>query len=180
MHYIIFDLEATCWENQMINRDQEIIEIGAVKYTRFGEAIGEYQSFVRPTSYPGLSPYCVQLTGIRQEEVDRAPTFDRVIGQFLHWAEDGGVPMAYCAWGKYDRELLLFECDRYDLEDEWLHPYVNLKQQYRELCRIPGRIGLKSALTRERMEFLGNHHRALDDAVNLGRLFEKHIDTWVI
>lgn len=180
MHYIIFDLEATCWENQMLNREQEIIEIGAVKYSPYGEVIGEYQSFVRPQLYPNLSHYCTQLTGIAQSDVEKAYTFDRVIGQFLHWAEDGAIPLAYCAWGRYDRELILAECDRYDLEDEWLHPYVNLKQQYRELHRLPGRIGLKSALSREKLEFIGEHHRALDDAVNLGKIFEKHIDSWIL
>ena len=180
MHYIIFDLEATCWENQMLNREQEIIEIGAVKYTRFGETLGQYQTFIRPTEYPSLSNYCTRLTGIDQDDVQNAPTFGNVIGEFLHWAEEDGIPLAYCAWGKYDRELLLYECERLGLEDEWLEPYLNLKQQYRELNRIPGRVGLKSALNRERIEFTGQHHRALDDAINLGKIFEKYIDSWMI
>lgn len=180
MHYIIFDLEATCWETKWIDRQTEIIEIGAVKYSVYGEPIDSFQTFVKPVDYPQLSHYCTKLTGIAQEDINRAPTFDKVIGQFLHWAEDGGVPKAYGAWGKYDREIIIQECNRSGLEDEWLDPYINFKRQYGDINRIRGRIGLKSALQRERIEFTGDHHRALDDALNLGKIFQKHIDSWIV
>lgn len=180
MYYIIFDLEATCWDTQMFDREQEIIEIGAVKYSPYGEPLDEFQAFVKPVLHPGLSNYCTQLTGITQEDVNRAGAFEKVIGQFLHWSENEAIPLAYAAWGKYDRELILAECARYDLEDDWLDPYLNLKQQYRDMKRLHGRIGLKSALNREKMEFVGDHHRALDDARNLGFIFRRHIDSWIL
>ena len=36
VNYIIFDVEATCWQGNS-NRQQEIIEIGAIKINGYGE-----------------------------------------------------------------------------------------------------------------------------------------------
>ena len=37
MNFIIFDLEATCWEGKPPNMVQETIEIGAVRINPYGE-----------------------------------------------------------------------------------------------------------------------------------------------
>lgn len=182
MHYIVFDLEATCWDNKFVGveADQEVIEIGAVKLNEYGELLGDFQSFVKPGIRSGLSNYCVNLTGIRQEQIDIAKSFESVIGNFLHWVEAEGEMPVFCAWGRFDKILLKNECARYNLEDEWIDPYVNIREQYKRLKNLHGRLGLKSAMNMERLEFYGNHHRALDDALNLSQIVRKHIDLWVI
>ena len=48
MKYIIFDLEATCWEGRSTFQN-ETIEIGAVAYNDHAEYINEFQAFIRPT-----------------------------------------------------------------------------------------------------------------------------------
>lgn len=73
MNYIIFDLEATCWENDR-TKQNEIIEIGAVKLDENLAVIGEFQTFIKPKLNPILSDFCKKLTSISQEEVDQAPT----------------------------------------------------------------------------------------------------------
>ncbi|MEM9824691.1 MAG: 3'-5' exonuclease, partial [Bacteroidota bacterium] len=82
MNYVIFDLEATCWEYNFDDRLQETIEIGAFLLTPFGEIVGEYNRFIRPKLYPDLSVYCKELTSITQEEINRALPFDQVIEEF--------------------------------------------------------------------------------------------------
>jgi 3'-5' exoribonuclease 1 len=101
MHYIIVDLEATCWEKGTRPGRQETIEIGAVRLdTPAGPAPKEFVSFVRPLIRPILSEFCVQLTGIRQEDVDYAAPFPLVFERFLNWI--GHRPFVLVSWGAYD------------------------------------------------------------------------------
>jgi hypothetical protein len=76
-YYLVIDLEATCdAERPMPRNETEIIEIGALLcdgQTLCPEA--EFQTFVRPVRHPRLTPFCVELTTIRQSDVDGAPTF---------------------------------------------------------------------------------------------------------
>lgn len=68
---LIIDLEATC-DVDPIEREMEIIEIGAVWVTSNGTVLGTFQALVRPISHPQLTPFCQQLTGIQQTDVDYA------------------------------------------------------------------------------------------------------------
>jgi 3'-5' exoribonuclease 1 len=73
MRYVIVDLVATCWGKGTSPDRQEIIEIGAVSLdSNVGPASEEFACFVRPLIRPFLSAFCVKLTGVRQEDVDRA------------------------------------------------------------------------------------------------------------
>jgi len=180
MHFILFDLEATCWPPDTPGVTQEIIEIGAYRLNRSGKQLGRFHRMIRPVRHPFLSPYCLQLTGISQDEVDRGQRFQDAIRDFLDWIEDPGEEYALLSWGARDRFFLEQDCRLHQLESDWLAGYFDLKQLYKELFRIPGRLGLNAALRREGLTFEGNPHRALDDAFNLGELFRRHIDIWPI
>ncbi len=178
MQYIIFDLEATCWEGNQIARDQEIIEIGAIRLDAFAKRIDTFQKFVRPIQHPSLSPYCRKLTGIGQEDVDGAREFKTVCVQFLDWIEDYEEDYRLCSWGDKDHVLLVNDCLRARLDTDWLRPYSDLKALYHSHKSLQRKIGLKKCLMREGIEFEGNHHRALDDAQNLVELFVRYFDVW--
>lgn len=81
MNYIIFDLEATCWENDR-TRQNEIIEIGAVKVNVNLEIIGEFQTFIKPKLNSQLSDFCKSLTSISQQDIDMATYFPQAIYKF--------------------------------------------------------------------------------------------------
>jgi len=58
MNYIIIDLEATCWKNDMDFTKMEIIEIGAVKLAGDDlEVLSEFPRFVRPVENSQLSDF---------------------------------------------------------------------------------------------------------------------------
>ena len=179
MRFIIFDLEATCWDGNMLGREQEIIEIGAVLTDPFGTTHSTFQRFVRPVVHPSLSPYCINLTGITPDDVRSAGTFGQVIGAFQEWLDVYEGPYVLCSWGSKDQELLLADCDRHGVEADWLDPYIDLKQQYHEINGIQRKRGLKRTLKAEQMEFEGDHHRALDDAITLFNLFVRYRDSWM-
>src|ERR1700722_1659494 len=85
MRYVVIDFEANCDEPH--NPDpQEVIEFPAVLVDlQSGRTVGELHRYVRPVAHPRLTNFCVGLTGIRQEQVDRARPFLEVLKQFEGW-----------------------------------------------------------------------------------------------
>ncbi len=180
MDYIVYDLEATCWEHTPPGYVQEIIEIGAFRINPYGEVRGKFNRFVKPVVHPVLSPFCRQLTTITQEDVNRAKTFPDVIEEFMDWARIDEDDYVLCSWGSFDRRMLVNDCVLHRLDPEWAERHVNLKEQYRQMKRLRSSIGLKRAVEREDIEFTGIHHRGISDAENLAKLFLKYLGNWTL
>lgn len=179
MHFVIFDLEATCWDGNTLGREQEIIEIGALISDPYGDQIATFQDFVRPVMNPNLSHYCTKLTGIEQKDIDRARTFQRVGAAFEDWIYANADDYILCSWGGKDHEFLQDDCSRHRMDSDWLDHYIDLKDQYHSIKGLNRKRGLKRTLMNEGFEFEGDHHRAFDDAANLFRLFVKYRDRWM-
>lgn len=181
MRYILYDLEATCWPAETPGVSQEIIEIGAYSLDRLGRIKDKFHQMVRPVAHPYLSPYCLQLTGIGQEEVDRAQPFPKVISRFIDWLEEEDDDYYLISWGSGDQQFFRQDCRRHRLDEDWLDGRCyNLKQLYKDQFKLPAKLGLVAALRREGLSFEGPTHRALSDAYNLACLFHRHIDIWPI
>ncbi len=178
MRYIVFDLEASCWKNPMPHYRQEIIEIGACAINRYGEKISVFSQFVKPILHPFLSPYCLQLTGITQENIDKAKKLEDVLENFLEWCEFPDESCTFFAWGNADRQLLLQSFEIHNLNYDFIDHYVDLKSQYMRLKSISKSISLDKAIEKENLEWHGNRHRALDDAINLSKIFAIYMDHW--
>jgi len=179
LNFIVFDLEATCWEEKRHNHIQEIIEIGALKMDRFGEVLGRFERFVKPVFFPTLSPFCKQLTSITQNDVESADEFVPVIEDFLDWiGHYDDEEYLLCSWGFYDRKQLIHDCELHKLEGDWANQHISLKHQYNEYKRNRKPIGLNKAVRQEGFEFTGTHHRGIDDAINLAKIFVKYKDIW--
>ena len=114
MKYIIMDLESTCWERRDDSNVQEIIEIGAVKLDASLDPIEEFNRFVRPIENPKLSQFCINLTHIKQHDVDRADTFGVVLPDFLKWIGEGSHTMV--TWGDYDINQMQMDCRRHSMK----------------------------------------------------------------
>ena len=178
MHFIILDLEATCWQGNAMDRNQEIIELGAYRVNGYGEWIDHFQTFVRPVMHPRLSTYCMDLTGISQEQVSKSKPFDQAFLRFEEWLHDIDGTSVLCTWGARDMEIIREECERHDQDASALPMAINLKAQYARIHNLPREVGLMKALEFIEMEFEGSHHRAIDDAFNTTKLFLHYLDRW--
>ncbi len=178
MNFIIYDLEATCWEGKSNGFVQETIEIGAICIDRYGEFLGSYNRFVKPVINPYLSPFCKELTTITQDEINRARTFPMVIEEFQDWAEIFEKDYQLCSWGSFDKKMLINDCVLHKLEFDWVEKHINIKKQYHEYKKTHRPYGLKRAVEKEGFEFTGTHHRGISDAENLAKVFRKHLDIW--
>ncbi|HMX40824.1 MAG TPA: 3'-5' exonuclease [Saprospiraceae bacterium] len=178
MNYIIFDLEATCWENTPPGYVQETIEIGAFRLNSFGEIRGKFNRFIRPVAHPVLSPFCRQLTTIEQQDVNRANTFPSVIEEFQDWAYMDDDDYLLCSWGNFDRRQLAADCRLHRLDSSWTEHHVNLKEKYRLMKGMSKGMGLRRAVEKEGILFTGQHHRGISDAENLTKVFLKYLGHW--
>lgn len=177
MNFIIVDLEATCWEDRR-NQPNEIIEIGAVCVDTNMNVLGEFCQFIRPKVNPVLSEFCIQLTSITQDDVNSAEPFPLVIDAFKQWIQNHGKEYILCSWGNYDRVQFKNDCDLHGLDSSWTNSHISLKHQYGKIKGMRRPIGMKGALTREGFELEGVHHRGIDDARNIVKIFIKYFNDW--
>jgi 3'-5' exoribonuclease 1 len=179
--FVIFDLEATCYEDgrkddiKPYGFDNEIIEIGAVMVDSNGIEITRFQSFAKPKLYPLLSNFCKELTTIKQEDVDGADDLSDVLIRFIKWC-DGSTLVS---WGFYDKSQLTKDLIKNDLEYLLgnIEDHKSLKHLYTQWKNIPRKgVGVSRALRMEGLKFEGTPHRGIDDAINITNIFVKYID----
>lgn len=167
MRYIIVDLEATCWKKGTRPSRMEIIEIGAVSLEN-GVITDEFARFVKPIHSPKLSDFCIELTTIRQKDVDTANPFDIVFGEFLEWI--GSEPYIWCSWGAYDLSQFKIDCGRHNIPfPKTFEQHINIKTQFSAAYGVK-KCGMKRALQIMDIPLEGQHHRGIDDARNIAKI----------
>ena len=157
----------------------EVIEIGAVKVNPLGEVLDTFSRFVIPTVNPRLSGFCKKLTSIKQDDVNRAKHFPKVIEEFKEWI-DIDEDYCLCSWGKYDKTFFANDCNLHKMKLDWLIHHIDIKGQYANMIGEEKHNGLKNTLKREGFEFTGIPHRAISDAENTAKIFIKYIDKLIV
>ena len=178
MKFIVYDIEATCWEGRPPGMTQETIEIGAYAVDAYGTVGAAFSRLIQPILHPQLSLFCRQLTNIEQDDINRARDFRRVSAAFQDWIDVDREDYLLCSWGKFDQRQLMRDCQLHKLDDWWLDDHIDLKQQYQEIRGLTKKRGLASAVRHEGFEWTGEQHRALDDAENTVKIFQKLLDMW--
>lgn len=175
MKYIIFDLEATCWDTHD-HSPNEIIEIGAVCIDEQKQVVGEFGTFIKPVIHPILSKFCTELTTITQDMIQDAPLFPEAVGKFREWIASFGDDYWLCSWGFYDKTQFKKDCELHQQDTKWLKQHISIKHQHAKIIGLEKGIGMNMALEREKLVLEGTHHRGLDDAKNIAKLFLKYFD----
>lgn len=178
MNYIVFDIEATCWQGNPPDKVSETIEIGAFLLDDYGHVKDKFSKFIKPVISHSLSAFCTELTTITQQMVDRAAKFPDVIEDFQDWIGVGYEDYILCSWGAYDKKQLTADCIKHRMDTVWLDPHINLKEQYRKMRRMSIAPGLKKVVEMEGYDFDGTHHRGISDAYNLAKIFARHLGEW--
>lgn len=163
--YVVLDLETT----GLNAKKNKIIEIGAVR-VRSGQIVKRFSTLVRPGCK--LEPRITRLTGITDEELEKAPAIVEVIDAFLEFAGN---------------DVLLGHGIKFD--------YSFMKRAVVNYAKIPEfeRMGLDTlAISRKYLSELPSRrlcdlcryfeiahkpHRALDDAEATHGLYQKLLET---
>jgi len=169
---LVIDLEATCDEGDALPpADMEIIEIGAVWATPDGGLRERFQTFVQPVLNPLLTPFCTELTSIRQQDVASAPRFPAAAAALAEFAalHPGGHRL-WGSWGRYDFTQFGRDCARHGVADPLAgFEHTNLKRGFAKARDIK-EVGMAKALQLLGLALEGTHHRGLDDACNIARM----------
>ena len=181
---VVVDVEATCWDTEPFAAPyaQEIIELPAVLVdVRTQEVVDRFRTYVRPEEQPELSDFCQRFTGIKQADVDAAPTLEGALALLHSWlqghalvGEDDERLVDGCSFatdGPWDfNSFLLPECRRKGLHARaYFATWVNLRWLFSWFLSAP-RCGVSAMLRLCGLEFEGRPHCGLDDTVNIARI----------
>ena len=172
---ILYDTEHTAWEGSLARlwseewEHRELVELGAVRVAADDfRILGEFRRLTPPQANPILSEYFTDLTGIRQECVERDGVSLPILFQEL--ADFGSGCSLFMANGD-DQDVLEtsaglqgvslpMEADR----------FMNLRPLLRQVFQgVPGKLTTGLLPQRVGLPVTGTLHAALDDAVALAR-----------
>lgn len=184
-HMLIVDLEATTsgdtpapGEPVIAGDDCEIIEIGLVVIDLEGgqaQPTAKFSLVVRPTLNPTLTQFCTRYTGIRQAEVDAAPSYPEAsaaLTEFVAQLDTLPGGWSWGSWGASDLELLERDAARNGCASPLpAGRHFDLKATFQAMRGERGGTGQREALERLGVVAPAKAHRALGDALNLSALF---------
>lgn len=137
MFLCMLDFEATCDANPDFS-PQEIIEFPVILYNATKqEIVDEFHFFCRPQKQPKLTEFCKQLTGITQQDVDKAMTLNSVLTKFDEWLakwELADDEFAFVTCGTYDLQTLLpEECKLKKIaKPSYFDAWINIKEVFQK------------------------------------------------
>jgi len=165
----IVDVEATCWADRPpASESSEIIEIGVcVVDTELWQRVERRRILVRPRR-SRVSPFCTELTGLTQADVDTGLDFaaacavvdGELRGSFRTWA----------SWGEYDRRQFERQCAAGGAAYPFGSRHINVKQRFADAFGLRRGVGMSQALAQAGLPLEGRHHRGDDDAWNIGAI----------
>lgn len=171
----VIDFEATC-ETINAGYKHEIIEFPAVLVNvRSQQIIDTFHSFCRPVVNPNLSFFCMQLTGIEQEQVSKAKTFPEVLRDFESWMAKHMLGKmfnyAIVTDGPWDMaKFLSQQCKLSRIKfPNFGKKWINISKTYSNFYRTK-RLPLAAMLKNSGLEFEGKPHSGLDDTYNIARI----------
>jgi 3'-5' exoribonuclease 1 len=172
---LCLDIEATCDASRDYNH--EVIEFPVVLVdTRTQKVVDQFHSFCKPSLNPILTDFCVNLTGISQETVDKSQTFPYTLAKFERWLSAVSSPPNYedCVFvtdtsfdiGKFLKMQLIHDALPLPM---YIHSWINVRMIVKTLFGIPKstNVNLEEMVDKLGMTFQGRPHSGLDDARNV-------------
>lgn len=160
--FVVFDLETTGlnYTPSSGNMDK-IIEIGAYKIEN-GVISESFSTFVNPQKK--LSEEIVKLTGISDEMVADAPTYEQVMPDFFKFC-DGAILVGHNLIG-FDYKFVDYYCAKLGyMLDKAVIDTIPLSQELLFLSNY------KLNTVADKFGITFNHHRAVDDALVTAKIF---------
>ncbi|XP_039283068.1 probable tubulin polyglutamylase ttll-15 [Nilaparvata lugens] len=158
------------------HRKHEIIEFPAILVDSEKQAvIDEFHSYVKPVKHPKLSDFCIELTGIAQETVDKSEEFSGVFTKFNKWLKKHGLDSkskyAIVTDGPCDMGRFLFgQCEFSNVQfPYYAKKWINIRRVFSSHYKSR-KVCLASMLQSFGVEFDGRLHCGLDDARNIANL----------
>lgn len=167
---VVIDVESTCWEKgaNSPNQVNEIIEIGVCEVdTTHLERVRRATMLVRPERST-VSEFCTDLTGLTQEKVNEGVAFEHA----CEWLKEEFKvrDRIWASYGDYDRVQFQRQCDLFRVPYPFGRTHLNIKSLFALSRQLAREMGMDEALRLLKLPLEGKHHRAEDDAWNVGMI----------
>lgn len=151
----------------------EIIEIGAVLVNERLEITDTFKTYVSP-EFGVLDEYIQRLTGIKNSDIENAPTLRKALEKFVKWLPDNAILVSWSDNDKYQMsdEMYYKYIDMQEFE-KYLDSWEDCQEEFGERMNSPKVYKLSEALIIADLEYDENIHDALVDAQNTALLFIK-------
>lgn len=169
---LVIDVESTCWDppdSQPKNEISEIIEIGIAVVDIQKLEIVENDSIIIKPQRSQISKFCTQLTTLTPEYIDQGTTF--AAAMVILRKNYDSESRTFVSWGDYDRKMFERNCRDYSIKYPFGPRHMNLKNSFTMLHGLEREPGLDTALDHLGMKLEGTHHRGVDDAKNIAKVF---------
>uniref|UniRef100_K7FMS2 3'-5' exoribonuclease 1 n=1 Tax=Pelodiscus sinensis TaxID=13735 RepID=K7FMS2_PELSI len=174
----VIDFEATCEEDNQPEFKHEIIEFPIVLLnTHTLEIEDTFQQYVKPEINPQLSNFCISLTGITQDHVDKADAFPQVLQNVVEWMKQRelGTKYSYTILtdGSWDMSKFLnIQCRISRIKyPSFAKKWINIRKSYGNFYKVPrNQTKLTIMLEKLGMNYDGRPHSGLDDSKNIARI----------
>lgn len=168
----IVDVEATCWQEKPPDGQiSEIIQVGIVEFDLASASISSKVAYNIKPQYSQVSEFCTELTGITPEELEGEKNFSEFHNmmkkRFPHLES-----YTWASYGDYDRKQFKEMSDLYKRPYLFGRTHINIKNLFALKWRLRKEVGMSKALKILNKELVGQHHNALDDALNITEIFE--------
>lgn len=177
MDYIILDIEFN-GRKFASELPMEVIEIGAVRLDASLQMKDTFTSLIRPVYFSKLNSFIKKKTGIPQPDIDAAPRFPKVIGEFRRWLDRSEDGVLLITWGGEDLKRIVQDTRMHKLDDSyWMAvDTFDLLKGYLRVQQLSNDVSVEAALQQLDIPAEGSAHRALDDAVMTGEIFKAVFD----
>eukprot|EP01135_Chromosphaera_perkinsii_P009025 Nk52_evm43s1569 gene=Nk52_evmTU43s1569 len=148
-YLVVLDIKAAC-ESYEVLHPVELIEFSCVLVEALTQrVVDSFQTFLAPKFHPQLRPFCVQLTGVEQSDVDNGLWLEEALQEFEKWLlfkgliahTDAGFPenladlyyQNFClsVWSSFDIDLLYDQCECYGIRMPYYFNYfVDIKDLF--------------------------------------------------
>lgn len=174
---LVIDVESTCWEPPEVQPKgeiSEIIEIGIAVVNIKDKKIVKNESIIVRPQQSKVSKFCTKLTTLTQSTVDQGMTFQAATAILKR--DYDSENRTFVSWGDYDRKMFERNCRDYNCNYPFGPRHLNLKNLFTLLHGLDREPGLDGALDYLGMDLQGTHHRGVDDARNIARIFNYVLD----
>lgn len=178
MNYIVIDLEFNqAWSHEEDKRavnprcSSEIIQIGAIVLDEQLHVLSTFDRLIKPELYTRLHPFVEQITGITEEKLASAMSFEEAFGEFSRLISCDSV---LCVWGVADIRELMRNIRYHKLDASPIpREYINVQTHASRYLHCPKgtNAGLRIAAELLNIPIEGRFHDALNDARYTAEIF---------
>jgi inhibitor of KinA sporulation pathway (predicted exonuclease) len=172
---LVVDLEATCWEGDPPPGEvSDIIEIGLAVVNLRDLVVTASESFLLKPPRSTVSEFCTKLTTITQAMLDDSGgQLTDAVAQLRRKYKSS--ERTWASYGDYDRKMMESCCRDLGVPYPFGPRHINVKNLIAVGRGWPKELGMAQALDYLDIPLEGTHHRGVDDAINIAKIFTKAI-----